>query len=574
MPSENNHIDNFFRNKSSEASGDYSRVEADWQQMQLILPKPEIVPVKKPATRPRVIKYIAYAAGAALIVVSSLMVTSKINRKNENIKTSTVPIKSRTNPVVSKTIPAPARVATKTAPVVVKKQATSSQKKNEKKNEETFTPILAKINPPDQHLPTIKPDSKTVFANFYDDLKTPAQEFVINTQKDTTIYCKEGTSIFVPAGSFQTLTGMAITGIVTMYIQEFYSYADILGNKLSTSSAGMPIETGGMLNINASFNSEFVKIRPGAALDLKMPARDFKPEMQLFIGKPSENIATAAVSSSNPTSWVPVGQQQMFFNDSKKIITIPDFRNEPYAVRDRGGKSVAKFKISYHYKPSNEEARKELVKRYGKYYDIIRVSREWKPMRKKNRVEYSPHWYDEGIQVGDNINIPLHFATRFKLITHEDSLRYEEGFKKQLEDAIKQKKSYEEFIQKNENYFFQIQSLGWINCDRFLGYPRSRLTDIALDPGAGFEDMYFQGLMVFEKEKAIMPGYWNNGKVVFPNLPVGHVVHVICTGAKDGKMYASIQKMVIKTSQTPVLEFEETSPGEYRNKLSQFGSVK
>ncbi|HEV7782028.1 MAG TPA: hypothetical protein VGO58_12230 [Chitinophagaceae bacterium] len=634
MPSENNHIDNFLRNKASEGAIGASRVDADWQQMKGLLVKPSSVSPKSGTRTFRFKRYLSYAAGVIMVVTTvTIMVLpgKKNNRKTSStvVTKKPVPVNSKTTTslgVVSKPTVATKQLTavTKTSPrqqqpaiavvkTVKQKQSVPVNKGNIAKKQ-TLAPVVA----------AIKPDSKTIFTNFYNELKKPAQEFVINTRQDTTILCTEGSSIFIPAGAFQTIAGLAITGTVRISIQEFYSFADIISNKLSTTSNSMPLETGGMLSINASADNKEVMIRPGSSLDLKMPTRSFDPQMQLFTGQQRLTLMdtvkatlpsafnlqviddTARVlfgstgqkdivaqnnlrpaSFSGGIDWAPAGQQQMFFADNKKIITLFNTTDNPYYVASykNDTRVIAKFAIPFRSSITTDEMKEILETKYGRYYDKIKVKRAWRSWVDKNRSykwtgaarkekdRLIGDWYDSHF-VGDSIRIPLHIACRVKMISPEDSLAWEAKFKEQLETAIKQNKSYNELVQKRNEYNFKITNLGWINCDRFLSYPRSRLTDYVVRPGEGFEGTYFQAIIIFEKERAVMPGYWVNGQVHFVNLPVGHTVHVICAGVKDGKMHASMQTFVVDKFQKPQLKFEETDPEQFREKMTQFGNVK
>ena len=610
MPSENNHIDNFLRNKASEATVDASRVDAHWQQMKEALLKPSNLPSKQPLTRTlRFRKYLPYAAGVIMVVTTVTIMVLPKKKNNRKTSSSSVVIK-KTDPVKNNgtvtigTVP-PKKVVTKTttysndkAPVkkqpvitgITKKKTTPVPlKTNTSPGEETNSKTLTAA---------IKPDSKTIFNNFYNELKKEKQEFVINVQHDTLIRCKEGSSVFIPAGAFQTVAGLAITGTVRISIQEFYSFADIISNKLSTTSNSMPLETGGMLFIDASTDNNQVMIRPNASLDLKMPTRAFDPEMQLFTGQQRLTLmdtvkavlpaafamevkgdtarvdfnrsAEATQTSFNPSSanidWIPGGQKQFFFNEKARVIKVLNLHDGPYIVRHTGGRTIAKFVIPFYCKLSTSEIEERLRPRYTDY-DVIKVKRAWK--RRPIVVgEVSP------VMVGDSTYISLQNAVRLKVITRQDSIEYEKQFRKQYEDAVKQQRSYDALVQKRDEYNFKITNLGWINCDRFLNYPRSRLTDYVIHPGAGFEGTYFQSLMIFEKEKAVMPGYWHNGSIGFSNLPVGHVVHVICAGVKDGKMYSCVQTIEVLKNEKPEFSFEETSPQQFKEKLAKFGNVK
>jgi hypothetical protein len=628
MPSENNHIDNFLRNKASEAAVDASRMDADWQQMKEMLVKPSSLPSSRTL---RFRRYLPYAAGVIMVVTTvTIMLSPGKKTKSEQLAVATKKtvapgvdrtVKPRTT-VPFKNTTASSTTSSNIAPQ--RKQAVKHEAKTIKKPTFATVKQSAGVVTKDSLTETIAattPDPKTIFNNFYNDLKKPAQEFNVNTKGDTTILCAEGSSLFVPAGAFQTVAGLAITGTVRISIQEFYSFADIISNKLSTTSNSIPLETGGMLSINASSGGEPVVIKPGTSLDLKMPTHSFNPQMQLFTGQHRLTLmdtvkavlpgafnteilgetarvhfdTTAKSARANDFSlaslagsidWSPVGQQQYFIAENRKVITLFNATDNPYHIgSDWTGKSIAKFAIPYSASISTTEMKDILETKYGRYYDKIKVKRAWRSWVDKNRTykhtgttkkerdRVIGDWYKTTF-VGDSIRIPLQLACRLKMISPEDSLAWEEKFKQQLETAMKQKWAYQEMLQKRNEYSFKITNLGWINCDRFLEYPSSRLTAYAFKAGAGFDHKNFQAILVFDKEKSVMQGYLQNDEVRFGNIPVGHTVHLICTGVRNGKMQVSMQTFVIEKFQKPRLLFEETDKDQFRQKLAQLGNVK
>src|SRR5687768_9453164 len=101
MPSENNHIDNFLRNKASEAAVDASGVDAGWREMKELLVKPS-GPPSKPGTRVlRFKRYLPYAAGVIMVVTTvTIMVLpgKKRTQRSQQTETSkkTIPVKNNT----------------------------------------------------------------------------------------------------------------------------------------------------------------------------------------------------------------------------------------------------------------------------------------------------------------------------------------------------------------------------------------------------------------------------------------------------------------------------------------------
>ena len=55
---------------------------------------------------------------------------------------------------------------------------------------------------------------------------------------------------------------------------------------------------------------------------------------------------------------------------------------------------------------------------------------------------------------------------------------------------------------------------------------------------------------------------------------MGQDVSVVCVSVKDGKAFYAIREFSISREIQDRLEFRETSPTEFREKLKVFGSVK
>ncbi len=641
MRSDQHHIDEFFRNQEEALPADNSRLESDWQSMKSLLqPAAMIVPGHNKRTLTR---RLAWAAIAASIIVTTAII---LNKQSKNIAPAKRVVQKTENPVITPvtnndTIKAPAPlVVTRTPKIHIVTTPVGFIRFGNPDTAITVQPLQTA----DHSTATALPDNASVFSDFYNAIQKPAEVFSINPQQDTQLVCKEGTKLFIPAGSFRNLAGTIITSTVQLSVKEFYEYADIIAHKLSTLSDGRPLGSGGMIHIEASSLNEQLTLTPNAAVGLKMPARDFKPTMQLFTGKTNmsagsikiqENVEQAAtkdtfiikavqagkpkgdtialkavsvnegnnlqaislapadqivitsgltaqskstaqiVLSNNAVNWVPVGQQQFFYDNKKKIIRLLNVTDNPVDIRNykNNSKTKGQFVMPYYSDLEKEELKKILQEKYGSYYDKIQVKRSRRPISKLKRdLEDVPNDWYETKNVGDTIFIPLHVAMRMKMINREDSLYYESMFKKELEDAIKQQNSYAEFLVKSSEYSFTIRELGWINCDRFLNYPKNRLTDLIVKAEDGFSDSYFQAMVIFDKEKACLNGSWNKGTVVFPNLPFGAEVQVVCTGVKEGKMFASIQRMTVERNPPPIT-FEQITPEAFREKLSRFGTV-
>jgi len=84
-------------------------------------------------------------------------------------------------------------------------------------------------------------DKKKALQDFFADLEKESQSFVVSNKIDTVIRGKSGTVLFIPAHAFRT------DEVVTITMKEFYSYEDIITNRLTTCSDNKLLVTGSLV---------------------------------------------------------------------------------------------------------------------------------------------------------------------------------------------------------------------------------------------------------------------------------------------------------------------------------------
>jgi hypothetical protein len=136
-------------------------------------------------------------------------------------------------------------------------------------------------------------------------LNKKPSHFVIKTNRDTVIKCKEGTLLSIPANAFLNASNQSpIVGEVKISVKEFYKISDMMIAGLSTASNNQLLETGGMINIKATAkeNNDSCILRPGKSIVIAMPNQNTNSVegMQLFNGVHGDNNHT-----DNNVNWVP-----------------------------------------------------------------------------------------------------------------------------------------------------------------------------------------------------------------------------------------------------------------------------
>jgi hypothetical protein len=594
MPADYEAFDDFFRRKEREALPPQDAAGAHWEALKNSLP----------ARRPRLthlpaLRLISGAAAAVLLVTISVWALRAPKAKVSG-STAMAPVKSTARKQGTKSTTAALSIAsaagqrtlpTKPQPATFRQTRgwNVAATKPAASTEQTSPSGISSTPAGTQPTPVPTPDSRAVFASFFSALHKPAQVFLINTDRDTMLRCVEGTELFIPAGTFATASGQRATGSAEIRIREFYALTDIIGEKLSTTSGEKLLETGGMLHIDARASNEALSVRPGAHMDLNMPAQNFNPMMQLFSAsartapETNDRNSTGGAAVSGSFDWLARGQGQAFFADKSKLVPVLNLQDHPNRVVTRQpiisfgeprSRTIATFSIPYNSPVSVAEMKALLEERYKRYYDEIRVRREWKPLWRKNRHQSQPSsvdWWTAA--VGDSIYLPIRLATQFKYITREDSIRWEAYWQARIDEAIRRNKSNKEFLEVADKYRFKLDGLGWINCDRFYETPASQLAELVARPEMTFDDAFVYSILIFKDGNVALPCEWKDGRIRSPKIPVGEAVSLVCLGVKNGKAFTCIKQL--RTGREPVtdLKFEESSPGQFKEQLRRFGTV-
>jgi hypothetical protein len=100
--------------------------------------------------------------------------------------------------------------------------------------------------------------------------KSDANEslFLINSERDTILYCKLGTKIILPKRAFDIKEDSSlIKPNLWLSVREFYKKSDMVLEGLTTRSDGDILVSGGMLNISASMNGDTLRLLKNIAIE-------------------------------------------------------------------------------------------------------------------------------------------------------------------------------------------------------------------------------------------------------------------------------------------------------------------
>lgn len=427
------------------------------------------------------------------------------------------------------------------------------------------------VTPVNNTTPPAPADPKATLTNFFGRLEKPAQEFVINSQRDTVIMGLDGTALLIRAHTFNS------QGLVTLILKEYYSYEDIVTNRLTTLSNDKQLVTGGMIHLVAMADGKEVNIQPGRSIRWFVPDTTAEmKQMQLFTGQTGPVTASGTTADRGfytnrdttayfsfaqfaSINWAP--QNQSFTNNFLVTqVKVLDLRDHPFRVtQDR--KIRAKFYLNENSKLSKEELKALLVKKYSKYDKIVvrknrrRTEGRMRPYNLLGRIraQYLVP------SVGDSVWISLQESQIYRLPA-TDTIVYWNN------NSIRN-----DFFRSAElrmiadRYSVNISSLGWINCDRFYNDNRPKIGYVVNLPDSASA---FSTFLVFDKMKSMMPGIVSGNRVLFFNVPEGETAKVIAVGVQDNKTVAAMQNVVLSRSPLTGLRFEETDPAAFKQEVA------
>jgi hypothetical protein len=554
--------------------------------------QPDVVPGKPKAGFPK--KYLRWMIAAAFIgggfFTAYMLINKSVTNKQGDGKHVSKKATTDTPPSI---MYVPQKEIVSENPIAGKNSVDISTTHQSKKPApvQIIHPSPAKTKPETIHI-DLQDDSKSgqvtinekaTLEKFFKQLEKQSQQFVINNKRDTLITGEDGTALLIPANTFDSKDEVVIS------MKEFYSYEDIITNKLSTCSNGQQLITGGMIHIIATVNGKEVNIQPGKSIRWFVPDTTTAiNQMQLFTGSTAQtNRLTESIDgeqlrnffnrtgtdtigrseSLETVNWIP--QYQYFSTDylatAVKVLYLP---NEPFKTRQTRKGDIGFFHIADKPKISREELETELKEKYG-YYKV--------KMRKPKKDNLFTRMFfgyrrlqllESSAAVGDSAWIKDDIAKMYRLKASDTitSVRRNINY---TEFGYNRKRTFAN-INLNDlakRFSVDIRTLGWINCDRFINNGQPKI-DYYVDLKDTATNYYT--LLVFDKIRSMMTGYTNGNKIVFSNVPEGESAKVISVGIQNGKTVAAMEK--VRISKTPLisLKFEDTSPTAFKEEVKGF----
>lgn len=338
-------------------------------------------------------------------------------------------------------------------------------------------------------------EKSEIFRKVYstDNIKT--QHFQIDTKRNNTIVGKSGTTIHIPKNCFTDKSGKSIVGKVEIELKEALEPFDWVIGNLTTVYGGKPLESGGMIYLNASANNDTLVIASGKAIEVSVPTDDFNENMSLFNG----TITDHGIKWTNP---VPLSTQK----DSE---TNPSFET---IKKDR----ITNVRFSVEGFENAYDAPKEVQDEVGRIC-----------------------WSGEGLKIRNDSTLQIEgYVVHF----------YKETDLHDTKETIVQK-GVNSFIEDDAtSYIFSLKKLGWANIDRLMDDARTEEVNLitSIENSTDFQFVYISLIT----KKMYLPGYKKkDGTYSFAHddteeqlLPVGETAIILATAYKEGKPFLHFEK--------------------------------
>ena len=453
--------------------------------------------------------------------------------------------------------------------------------------------------------------------SLYKALSKAPEVFVVDNSKDTILVCAEGTKITVSANCFIDKNKKKISGKINLEVREYYSTSDMLLASLNSVSDGNLMESSGMLNLQASSNGAKLNLSSKKTIKVEMPAKKLDPSMELFYGQGHDRKLNWKKSK---TKSKPVG---------KEIITYTTFRKASFTsqgvsiVLDTNGRNrflrgeaddtyFRNEKALQHLKDTVVLSFEMDAKGRIKKYKLVLNNREIEKFRanaeyyKENRLlpgGWSYRDAHDDISFGRDYQFEYDIQSKAfyrGLPYYRNRLSLNEESLKKIKKAFKQKtdttvwvtltevyihtnaqiadKYIKERLEKNikdsngvlanndmKYYVYNLNNLGWINCDRFYNTPDNEKTVYSI---AGNELKNEDVKIVFTDIKSIMQGINYKGNVSFNNVPKDMDIAVIGIRYRNSKYELATSKTTTSDKNSSLQYFPMSSITEIKDKIA------
>ncbi|MFN3343142.1 MAG: hypothetical protein ACK40M_10625 [Flavobacteriales bacterium] len=390
-----------------------------------------------------------------------------------------------------------------------------------------------------------------------------SEKYTISAKKDTLFQLKSGKIIYFPKDAFET--NGKTSEQINITITDISSVSDIIKMGLSTNSDSSTIETNGMLKIEAKQEGtdELCMLKKNYVLGFPV-RRDENTKIELT----SNYIIFNGVNESEgKTSWKTQERKNELLEktiraiDYSIVIAVEDtgkYNQPDYLTISSNNMGFRKYfgnefqKRTKNFKKSILESECNHLGKNGINAEVV-VKKDGSLLFKNFNYGNFKHkeiqnivasiikdcpkvipFYHDGKPRDNQIGIWIGVKNEYTAGTMEE-------FKSKFKQKLKfQEKNGQPVISKDElDYMlFESNSLGWINCDRFINFKKEDCLNFMASLSDQNEFDKVVPYFVFTRIKSAMQFYPDQkGNYSIPNIPIGEKGYVMALGYKGDKIY-------------------------------------
>jgi hypothetical protein len=436
------------------------------------------------------------------------------------------------------------------------------------------------------------------------------QYFTISPEKSVQLTGRQGTNLWIEAGSFEFTDGSgAPNASVEIALRETYSMADMLLADLTTTCGDKLLETAGMIYVDATSNGKSLQLKSDAQIVVSMPAESLREGMQLFLGEQNAEgrltnwQATGQGFQTNLAASLKLPPRPLLIGGNKyKLPTykpekseeprLPEKPREPY-------KPVAPKRETIVYKPGfmdrmilgKEKIRQKEEEMYQKQMaDHARHVKQYEEKFYPAYLEALAQYEASKASHPERVSAWKAEQERKKAAYYESRdylalVERHEAAWKALEAAWRKKTEAwelekearlaafeaQQFNSGNMNsaaldaYFYQVKKLGWVNCDIFSNDSGERMQLAIRDEDQGEAKVY----VILKDRNSMLNTTKNNNLYTTAGIPKSTPVRILAIKLQDGYPMMAIRETRVGEEREYKLDYKRCSPMEIRQALQQ-----
>ena len=451
--------------------------------------------------------------------------------------------------------------------------------------------------------------TRNVFADM-DELRQALREgsvqhFTVDPSRDTLLKGKAGSTVAFTASAFLDADGRPVSAPVTIELTEALGALEMVAFGLSTRSDGRPLETDGMVQVQAADPvGNPLRLRSDAPMTVTMPTAAIKPRMQLFLSSTGTNWAVAVpelrIGKPVQEGWnqipprppeipfkLPVYKEDQRGKPIRPVQPVPPrvpsmhkereyVRKDPWwgfmrpnAIRANTQKAYAQAEARYAASSKRYQARME---RYNlenagfpaaaRQYEVRMML--WEERKKQDKERWSSEVYEPARERIERYAAPVARKYQAELA----------AWKKERNIALEHYAKWADSTRSTTvtsltNYVFSTTELGWLNCDRFYSIAKESLQQVTAQMDQPGEAQVY---LVFTSMRMLMnmePD--NKGGCISPLAPVDQPAVVFAFKVIGGRTQLCVQP--VKPNEKPVLKFTPSSVAEVSRKLAELAGT-